>query len=124
MTKLDELRQAFSQVTPGEWELDGMGSETPEIVVDRGKKWDNPTVCSFYHDITPEDSVTMCPWYRPHENAQAHAAFIALAHNLMPQLLEAVVELGRFVEYLGVAGCDGAYDREIERAVNLLENLK
>lgn len=35
-----------------------------------------------------------------------------------------VVELGRFIEYLGVAAGDDAYDEEIKRAVTLLEKLK
>ena len=104
MTKLDELRQAFSQVTPGEWWEDDDGF----VAAGHGDSY--RTVADARCDVAPF--------------SDANTEFIALAHNMMPQLLEAVVELGRFVEYLGVAGCDGAYDREIERAVNLLENLK
>lgn len=103
MTKLAELKAAYAASTQGEWE--------PLMT------------CGELHVCTPVnegcDVGTVCVPYE-----RSDATFIALAHNNMAALLEAVVELGRFVEYLGVAGCDGAYDREIERAVNLLENLK
>ena len=105
MTKLDELRQAFSQVTPGEWWYSG------NLNADSYSVSASLTGGAFVADMR-------------YANKANNATFIALAHNNMAALLEAAVELGRFVEYLGVAGCDGAYDREIERAVNLLENLK
>ena len=104
MTKLNELKVAFGAATPGEWWEDDDGF----VAAGHGDSY--RTVADARCDVAPF--------------SDANTEFITLAHNLMPQLLEAVVELGRFVEYLGVAGCDGAYDREIERAVNLLENLK
>ena len=102
MTKLAELKAAFEAATPEDWTLFG------------------GAVCKGRSTIT----IAQCYQTAVEDEWKRNSEFIALAHNLMPQLLEAVVELGRFVEYLGVAGCDGAYDREIERAVNLLENLK
>lgn len=112
MTKLEELKAAYEAATPGEWSVD---SETHVTKWDFGKeRCGCRSVAQTGHGL---------PTRQSDENI-ANAQFIALAHNNMAALLEAAVELGRFVEYLGVAGCDGAYDREIERAVNLLENLK
>ena len=104
MTKLAELKAAYAASTQGEWVAPGFNSQGGEVA------------CL----LANHDGLRLVSgnFKRP------DAKFIALAHNNMAALLEAVVELGRFVEYLGVAGCDGAYDREIERAVNLLENLK
>ncbi len=104
MTKLEELKAAYEAATPGEWWEDDDGF----VAAGHGDSY--RTVADARCDVAPF--------------SDANTEFIALAHNNMAALLEAVVELGRFVEYLGVAGCDGAYDREIERAVNLLENLK
>ncbi len=104
MTKLEELKAAYVAATPGEWWEDDDGF----VAAGHGDSY--RTVADARCDVAPF--------------SDANTEFIALAHNNMAALLEAVVELGRFVEYLGVAGCDGAYDREIERAVNLLENLK
>lgn len=61
--------------------------------------------------------------YYPQAITVPNARFIALAHNTMPLLLEAVAELGRFVDYLSVAGDDGAYDKELDRAIALLGKL-
>ena len=104
MTKLAELKAAYAASTQGEWVAPGFNSQGGEVA------------CL----LANHDGLRLVSgnFKRP------DAKFIALAHNNMAALLEVVVELGRFVEYLGVAGCDGAYDREIERAVNLLENLK
>ena len=69
MTKLEELKAAFEAATPGEWE--------PLMT------------CGELHVCTPVnegcDVGTVCV---PYERSDAE--FIALAHNLMPQLLEAV----------------------------------
>ena len=105
MTKLAELKAAYAASTQGEWWYSG------NLNADSYSVSASLTGGAFVADMR-------------YANKANNAAFIALAHNNMAALLEAVVELGRFVEYLGVAGCDGAYDREIERAVNLLENLK
>lgn len=69
MTKLEELKAALEAATPGEWE--------PLMT------------CGELHVCTPVnegcDVGTICvPYERP------DATFIALAHNLMPTLLEAV----------------------------------
>ena len=108
MTKLEELKAALAAATPGEWINNDDRAPNLATVGTGERGWLG--LAQMFGDTDDE--------------ANANAKFITLAHNLMPQLLEAVVELGRFVEYLGVAGCDGAYDREIERAVNLLEKLK
>lgn len=118
MTKIEELKAAYAASTPGEWAVKQEREyKTCNSRVLCGKGY---TVAQGYSS----DSATTKTYNELWVEAEGNTAFIALAHNLMPQLLEAAVELGRFVEYLGVAGCDGTYDREIERAVNLLENLK
>lgn len=87
MTKLEELKAAFEAATPGEWTAPGFNSQGGKVAC----LLDNPYGLRLVSGN----------FKRP------DAAFIALAHNNMAALLEAVVELGRFVEYLGVAGCDG-----------------
>lgn len=69
MTKLEELKAALEAATPGEWE--------PLMT------------CGELHVCTPVnegcDVGTICvPYERP------DATFIALSHNLMPTLLEAI----------------------------------
>ena len=116
MTKLAELKAAYAASTQGEWShqegntyFDKMGNTmTADMISAADMRW----IGAVW-----QDEIGL-------REQKGNGAFIALAHNNMAALLEAAVELGRFVEYLGVAGCDGAYDREIERAVNLLENLK
>ena len=106
MSKLEELKAAYEAAGSGHWAVD------------------NNTNALAYPGWELIDLSVIPPCVFAVAGTEARFKFIALAHNNMAALLEAVVELGRFVEYLGVAGCDGAYDREIERAVNLLENLK
>lgn len=74
--------------TPGPWVLIDADSETPHIVAEQGKKWNNPTVCTFYDDVTPEDSVTIGAWYEQHDNFKANARLIAAAPDLLAVLLE------------------------------------
>lgn len=56
--------------------------------------------------------------------SDANTEFIAIAHNLMPALLDAVIELTKFIDYLDTASGDGAYEHEIQRALAILEKLK
>ena len=82
MTKLEELKAALEAATPGEWE--------PLMT------------CGELHVCTPVnegcDVGTICvPYERP------DATFIALAHNLMPQLLEAVEVLKAVVPLMDIA---------------------
>ena len=70
MTNLEELKAAYVAATPGEWREDDDG-----FIV--SGNWDDyKTVVDARCDKEPF--------------ADANTAFIALAHNLMPTLLEAV----------------------------------
>ena len=76
MTKFEELKAAYEAATPGEWESKGFN--------DIGRYVETASageICSLksgkYNDI-------------PKSEYQHNAKFIALAHNLMPTLLEAV----------------------------------
>lgn len=108
MTKLEELKAAYEAATPGEWLSKDDHAPNMAAVGTGVAGWLG--LAQMFGDTQKE--------------ANSNATFIALAHNNMAALLEAVAELHRFVEYLGVAGCDGAYDQEIDKAIKLLENLK
>ena len=101
--------------TPGEWSV---------YVPDQGQDGypdslsigcDTPTRSTYLASIP---GGVHYPW------AESNAGFIALAHNLMPALLDAVIELTKFIDYLDTASGDGAYEHEIQRALAILEKLK
>lgn len=99
MTKLEELKAALEAATPGEWE--------PLMT------------CGELHVCTPVnegcDVGTICvPYERP------DATFIALSHNLMPTLLEAVEAAQNLVAMKGRYNTEIAYGR-LEQT---LEKLK
>ena len=109
MTKLEELKAAFEAATPDEWENwpSANGDDDPK---------------PFRIDVVgghPEGDLINA-WVDNDDDA----VFIALAHNLMPHLLEAATELARFIDYLDTASGDGAYEHEIQRALAILEKLK
>ena len=97
MTKLEELKAAY-EATEKEWWY-AAASETQ-------------------YEVGAGDFPLSVPITRD------KAKFIALAHNLMPTLLEAATELARFIDYLDTASGDGAYEHEIQRALAILEKLK
>ena len=103
MTKLEQLKAALEAATPEEWwEDDGF------VAAGHGDTY--RTVADARCDVAPF--------------SEANIEFIALAHNLMPTLLEAATELARFIDYLDTASGDGAYEHEIQRALAILEKLK
>lgn len=104
MTKLEELKAAYEVATPGEWAAPGFNSQGGKVA------------CL----LDNQDGLRLVSgnFKRP------DAAFIALAHNLIPALLEAATELARFIDYLDTASGDGAYEHEIQRALAILEKLK
>ena len=72
--------------TPGPWRIDYLQDDAPYIVAEQGKAWNNPTICHFYSDVTPEDSVTIGPWLEAFDNANANARLIAAAPDMLAAL--------------------------------------
>lgn len=83
--------------TPGPWRVTHDSDDCLSIVADQGKKWDNPTICHPYEDVTPEDSVTCAPWLKAFDNYEANARLICAAPALLDALSRIVHEfdLGR-----------------------------
>ena len=108
MNRLEELKAVLAAATPGEWDyVVAESAETPSsFVVDE----EGEHILRHRYGIT--------------RKAQHDVAVVALAHNLMPTLLEAATELARFIDYLDTASGDGAYEHEIQRALAILEKLK
>ena len=84
MTKLEELKAAYAAATPDEW----------AVKQEREYKACNSRVLCDKGYIVAEgyssDSATTKTYNELWAEAEGNANFIALAHNLMPQLLEAV----------------------------------
>ena len=107
MTKLEELKAAFEAATPGEWDYTVQADMLTSVYGNcQQDSMADADLIAF--DIRNDDD----------------AVFIALAHNLIPALLEAATELARFIDYLDTASGDGAYEHEIQRALAILEKLK
>lgn len=80
-TKIEELRVAFEAATPGEW---GVGKGNAENLL-----------------YGEGNFITEFPVYGCYpKEAAPNATFIALAHNLMPTLLEAANHLAECQELL------------------------
>lgn len=89
LTKLDQLKAAYEGSTQGKW-------ETSVLMAESGpKEW---TVCMEGGGDMLAD-MTGCP------DEKANAVFVALAHNLMPTLLEAV-ELLKVAAHALESPCD------------------
>jgi hypothetical protein len=89
MSTIDQLKAAYAAATPGEWAGNNDG-----IVGKLQEDGDNFVICDCV------DTPALGAWPEEIQNA----VFIALAHNLMPDLLEAVESLEEFV-----ADCDAAH---------------
>ena len=98
MTKLEELKAAYEAATPGEWWEDDDGF----VAAGHGDSY--RTVADARCDVAPF--------------SDANTEFIALAHNLMPTLLEAVELLE------DVAMGNAEYDDLSKMAAELLDKLK
>ena len=109
MTKFEELKAAYGAATPGEW-VTGKGGTAYYPLQIRCVSSDWDSLIAAFHSWDAQK--------------ESNANFIALAHNLMPTLLEAATELARFIDYLDTASGDGAYEHEIQRALAILEKLE
>ena len=78
MTKLEELKAAYEAATPGEW-VTGKGGTAYYPLQIRCVSSDWDSLIAAFHSWDAQK--------------ESNANFIALAHNLMPQLLEAVETL-------------------------------
>ncbi len=103
MGKLEELKAALEAATKGEWVTEKGGTAYyPLQIRSNTEGWDHFIVAFHSWESNREDN----------------AHFIALAHNLMPTLLEAVELLE------DVAMGNSEYDDLSKRAAELLEKLK
>lgn len=110
MTKLEELRAAYEAATPGRWAYDDDGFVYGDM--------DNPThggyIVSDPHS-SPEADI---------DEREGNGAFITLAHNLTPQLIQAVNML-QDIYNKHERGMASLYSNNDARAMGkLLEKLK
>ena len=92
MTKLNELKVAYEAATPGEWAVKQEREYracNSRVLCDKGY-----TVAEGYSS----DSATTKTYNELWAEAEGNTNFITLAHNLMPQLLEAVNHLAECQE--------------------------
>ena len=111
-TKLEELKAALAASTPGEWAVKQEREYkacNSRVLCDKGY-----TVAQGYSSDTSHGKTYRELW----AEAEGNTNFIALAHNLMPQLLEAV----ELIEDVALGNSE--YDDLSERAAELLEKLK
>ena len=115
MTKLEELKAALAASTPGEWAVKQEREYkacNSRVLCDKGY-----TVAQGYSS----DSATTKTYNELWAEAEGNTNFIALAHNLMPQLLEAVELLEEVGGVRDMAGLLNLWDHRIEP---VLEELK
>ena len=111
MTKLEELKAALAASTPGEWAVKQEREYkacNSRVLCDKGY-----TVAQGYSSDTSHGKTYRELW----AEAEGNTNFITLAHNLMPQLLEAVNHLQNMVE-------EEPNWRDKEAAVAFLGRLK
>ena len=92
MTQLEELKAALAASTPGEWAVKQEREYkacNSRVLCDKGY-----TVAQGYSSDTSHGKTYRELW----AEAEGNTNFIALAHNLMPQLLEAVNHLAECQE--------------------------
>ena len=104
MTKLEELKAAYGAATPGEWETN------QDVDITSGVKF---VATALY----PDSEVATQIEYN-------NADFIALAHNLMPQLLEAIDLLETVSSARACQDHEFDVDAWFKQVRRLLGNLK
>lgn len=119
MNKLDELRQAFNHATPGEWAVKQEREYracNSRVLCDKGY-----TVAEGYSS----DSATTKTYNELWTEAEGNTNFIALSHNLMPQLLEAVERVEAFQSVCSeLTGMNPFLAGEFYKNKTVLEKLK
>ena len=108
MNKIEELKAAYAASTQGEWSTYAPCSGQDGFPDNYNIGCDTETRSTY---------VASVPGAAHYAWSQNNAKFIALAHNLMPQLLEAVNHLQNMVE-------EEPNWRDKEAAVAFLEKLK
>lgn len=110
MTKIEELKAAFSQATPGDWGV---------------------MACNYPHEdwynlfAGPHGRAKMIQQFNGGDNNLGDATFIALSHNLMPQLLEAVERLEAMQRVIGELASMNPFLRDVfDTNKTVLERLK
>lgn len=91
--RYQEIRDALAMgPTPGPWCVLDVDSEpyiTARLPENEGRRWDDPTICRLYEDVTPFDSVTFGPCLEALPNAKANGSFIAACD---PDTAQALLE--------------------------------
>lgn len=77
-----------------------------------------PTTVHGVHGLPRLERYDEAEMFESDEEAQLFAALALAYHD------ELKLELGRLINYLGVAGDDGAYDEELDRARALLTRIE
>ena len=134
MTKLEQLKAAYEAATPGEWkpcrEHEGFDGPMFDLDADERSEYESRPfvrICAESDNVTTNHDLF--------EFRRTDANFIALAHNMMPQLLEAVEALKAVrARYEGEFDNPALMDRGAlltdpcedmyQFAVSALENLK
>lgn len=108
-TKLEELKAAYAAATAGEWDyVVAESAETPSSFV-----------------VDEEGEHILRHRYGVAQKAQRDVAFIALARNLIPTLLEAAELLPALIDYAESATLEGDETPDsVNEAIALLEKLK
>ena len=117
MKKIEELKAAYAAGTNGTWNTEQSSRTDIYILSDSivaKNKW-VATACN--HEMHPTEA--------ENERNKANAQFIALAHNLMPSLLELIDKYEMLTAVLYTHGVDHPVTHEAEDMLReSLENLK
>ena len=108
MNKLEQLSEARNSSTSGEWR------DTNQAGITQVKTSTGRFVALDMYDEDDAPSI---------EELEANAKFIAMAHNMFPDMIDAIMALANLVECLGDR-CDKACANEIAQADVILKKIK
>ena len=119
MTKLEELKAAYKAATPGEWRRNGVLLYEGVRIGDEGfdpaiKKFQTLGVLGDHDQFGYDNQLSSAD----------NANFIALSHNLMPQLLEAVEQRQKLIDVIDALPSDVKTKHNLYSLVPPLEKLK